>query len=434
MPPRHIAIHGHFYQPPRENPWLEAVETQDSAFPWHDWNARITEECYEPNATARILDPSDRILGIVNNYAAISFNFGATLLSWLEQSAPDTYQAILEADKLSVDRYSGHGCAIAQAYNHIILPLASERDKRTQVRWGARDFEARFGRRPEAMWLPETAVDVDSLEALAEEGIAFTILEPHQAARWRELDETEWHRANGSLDPTRPYLCRLPSGRSISIFFYDGPISRAVAFERLLARGENFASRLLGAFDDARTHPEIVNIATDGETYGHHHRFGEMALAYALQLMETRPDVKLTNYAEFLAQHPPEHEVEIVERTAWSCSHGVERWRSDCGCNAGGGAGWNQQWRTPLRDALDWLRDQACVIFEREGARVLRDPWTAREDYIDVILDRSPESVARFLARHAVGGATTTTILELLEMQRHAMLMYTSCGWFFSDV
>ena len=434
MPERHVTIHGHFYQPPRENPWLEAVETQDSAYPYHDWNDRIRHECYEPNATARILDASDRILGIVNNYAAISFNFGATLLSWLEQTAPETYQAIIEADHLSRDRYSGHGCALAQAYNHIILPLASKRDQRTQVRWGARDFESRFGRKPEGMWLPETAVDVDSLEALAEEGIAFTILEPHQAARWRVIGETEWLVANGHLDPTRPYLCRLPSGRSISIFFYDGPISRAVAFEQLLARGENLAHRLLGAFNDTRTHVQLVNIATDGETYGHHHRFGEMALAYALQLIETQPDVRLTNYGEFLAQHPPAHEVEIIERTAWSCSHGVERWRSDCGCNTGAGPGWNQQWRTPLRDALDWLRDQACEVFERAGARVLRDPWAAREDYIDVILDRSQESVARFLSRHALGGAKATTILELLEMQRHAMLMYTSCGWFFNDI
>ncbi len=434
MPQQYVTIHGHFYQPPRENPWLEAVETQDSAFPWHDWNARITHECYEPNATARILDAQDRILGIVNNYANISFNYGPTLLSWLETSAPDTYAAIIEADRASRERYSGHGCAIAQAYNHIILPLATDRDKRTQVRWGARDFEWRFGRKPEGMWLPETAVDVASLEALADEGIIFTILEPHQAARWRAIGESEWQHANGDLDPTRSYVCRLPSGRSINIFFYDGPISRAVAFERLLARGENFAARLLGAFNDTRTHEQLVNIATDGETYGHHHRFGEMALAYALQIIESQADVRLTNYAERLAQHPPQHEVEIAERTAWSCSHGVERWRSDCGCNTGSNPGWNQQWRAPLRDALDWLRDQACIVFEREGARLLRDPWAAREDYIDVILDRSQESVSRFLSRHAQGGARVSSILELMEMQRHAMLMYTSCGWFFSDI
>lgn len=431
---RFITIHGHFYQPPRENPWLEAVETQDSAFPWHDWNARITAECYEPNATARVLDAHERILRIVNNYAAISFNFGPTLLSWLELYAPDTYAAILEADRTSRERYSGHGCAIAQAYNHIILPLASDRDKTTQVLWGVRDFEHRFGRKPEGMWLPETAVDVASLEALAAAGIAFTILEPHQAARFRTIGSDEWQPPHHAIDPTMPYLCRLPSGRSIAIFFYDSPISRAVAFEQLLARGETFAHRIAGAFSDTRQHPQLVNIATDGETYGHHHRFGEMALAYALQVIEEQQLAKLTNYGEHLQAHPPAHEVQIVESTSWSCSHGVERWRSDCGCNTGASAGWNQQWRGPLRAALEWLRDEANAVFTRHGSRLLRDPWLAREDYIDVILDRSDESISAFLARHANDGAGAVTILELMEMQRNAMLMFTSCGWFFSDV
>jgi alpha-amylase/alpha-mannosidase (GH57 family) len=431
---RFITIHGHFYQPPRENPWLEAVETQDSAFPWHDWDSRITAECYEPNATARVLDAQDRILRIVNNYSSISFNFGPTLLSWLEDCAPDTYAAILEADRLSRGRYSGHGCAIAQAYNHVILPLANDRDKGTQVHWGLCDFERRFGRKPEGMWLPETAVDVASLEALAAAGIVFTILEPQQAARSRPIGEEAWHPVQGAIDPTMPYLCRLPSGRGIVIFFYDGPISRAVAFEQLLARGENLAHRLAGAFSNTRPHPQLVNIATDGETYGHHHRFGEMALAYALQLIEDQHLARLTNYGEHLETHPPTHEVQIVENTAWSCSHGVERWRSDCGCNAGGGPGWNQQWRAPLRAALEWLRDEADAIFVRHGARLLHDPWLAREDYIEVILDRSDESVARFLARHAIATEQVVTILELLEMQRNSMLMFTSCGWFFDDI
>src|SRR5712691_27573 len=319
---RFVCIHGHFYQPPRENPWLEAVETQDSAHPYHDWNERITVECYEPNATARILDALDRIVRIVNNYASISFNFGPTLLSWLETNAAPTYQSIIEADRVSHERLSGHGNAIAQAYNHIILPLANDRDKRTQVRWGVRDFEFRFGRKPEGMWLPETAVDIDSLEALAAEGILFTILEPQQGKV-----------ANGTLDPKLPYRCSLPSGRSIAIFFYDGPISRGVAFEKLLARGENFAHRLVSAFSDARKHPQLVNIATDGETYGHHHRYGDMALAYALHYIEEKKLARIANYGEFLATHPPTHEVEIAEETSWSCSHGVERWRSDCGCS-----------------------------------------------------------------------------------------------------
>jgi alpha-amylase/alpha-mannosidase (GH57 family) len=434
-PARLIAIHGHFYQPPRENPWLEAVETQDSAHPWHDWNERITAECYGPNASARILDDRDRIRSIVNNYASISFNFGPTLLSWLAAKSSETYAAILDADRMSAERFGGHGSAIAQAYNHAIMPLANARDQRTQVRWGVRDFESRFGRKPEGMWLPETAVDVASLEALAAEGIAFTILEPHQALRHRAIGDTEWTDANGGIDPTCVYRCNLPSGRSIDIFFYDGPVSRAVAFEQLLARGENLAHRLAGAFSPMRSHDQLVNIATDGETYGHHHWNGDMALAYALHYIEKHELARLTNYGQYREQHPPTCEVEIVENTAWSCAHGIERWRSDCGCNTGAGVGWNQKWRAPLRAALDWLRDEAAELFEREGALVLRDPWQARDAYIDVVLDRSEANVDAFLATHATSpSAAANRILELLELQRNAMLMYTSCGWFFNDI
>jgi alpha-amylase/alpha-mannosidase (GH57 family) len=447
---RYICIHGHFYQPPRENPWLEAVETQDSAHPYHDWNERITIECYEPNSTARILDDRDQIQRIVNNYASISFNFGATLMSWLETRSHHTYDQVVEADRFSREKFGGHSCAIAQAYNHIILPLASDRDKRTQVRWGIRDYQFRFGNDPEGMWLPETAVDIASLEALAAEGIVFTILEPHQALRYRKLGEEKWIEANGALDPTRAYRCTLPSGNVINLFFYDGLISRAVAFEQLLARGENLAHRLAGAFSDARKHAQLVNIATDGETYGHHHPRGEMALAYALHYIEANGLARITNYGEFLELHPPAYEVEIVERTAWSCAHGVERWRSDCGCNTSG-AGWHQRWRTPLREALDWLRDETAAIFEKHGAAVLRDPWEARDDYIDVILSRAESTLHNFVAKHSVEGGFSlphesdgrlkpaptqnlTQILDLMEMQRNAMLMYTSCGWFFNDI
>ncbi len=418
MPTRSICIHGHFYQPPRENAWLEAVETQDSASPYHDWNERITAECYAPNASSRILDAHDRITKIVNNYCSISFNVGPTLLSWMQEHAPDTYAAVLHADRVTRERF-GRGSAIAQAYNHMIMPLANDRDRRTQVRWGVRDFEHRFGHKPEGMWLPETAVDIPSLEALAAEGIAFTILEPSQAV--------------GEIDVTMPYRCNLPSGKSIDIFFYDGPISRAVAFENLLARGENLAHRLLGAFSEEREHPQLVNIATDGETYGHHHRYGDMALAYAIDYITERKLAEITNYARFLADHPPTQEVEIRERTAWSCSHGVGRWERDCGCNAAAPPGWNQQWRAPLRATLDWLRDECAIIFETYGARVLRDPWAARDAYIDVVLDRSDDNVEAFLAAHAIEN-NSIAVFELLEMQRHAMLMFTSCGWFFNEV
>ncbi|MDP9362501.1 MAG: DUF3536 domain-containing protein, partial [Acidobacteriota bacterium] len=435
---RYICIHGHFYQPPRENPWLEAVETQDSASPYHDWNERITAECYGPNASSRILDARDRIVKIVNNYAAISFNFGPTLLSWLELGEPETYAAILDADRVSRERFAGHGSAIAQAYNHMILPLANHRDQQTQVWWGIRDFEYRFGRKPEAMWLPETAVDVASLEALAAQGIAFTILEPHQALRWRKIGDDDWAEQAGAIDATMPYRCNLPSGRSIDLFFYDGAISRAVAFERLLARGENLAHRLLGVFAEGRTHPQLVNIATDGETYGHHHRYGDMALAYALDYIDEQKLSRIANYGQFLADVPPTHEVQIVERTAWSCDHSLGRWERDCGCSTGGDNGWNQQWRAPLRVALDWLRDECITIFETRGGGLLRDPWGARDDYIEIVLDRSEDNIDRFLARQMTGddGSATAkvTTLDLLEMQRNAMLMYTSCGWFFNDL
>jgi alpha-amylase/alpha-mannosidase (GH57 family) len=434
---RYLCIHCHFYQPPRENPWLEAIELQDSAYPYHDWNERITAECYAPNSAARILDSEQRIVQIVNNYRSISFNFGPTLLSWLEEKAPETYANILEADRASIQRFSGHGSAIAQAYNHMILPLANDRDRRTQVRWGIRDFQRRFNRNPEGMWLPETAVDLKTLEVLAGAGIKFTILAPHQARQERPR-RGSWKNVEGArIDPTRAYRCRLPSGRSIALFFYDGPISRAVAFEGLLSNGETFARRLLGGFNDARKWPQLMHIATDGETYGHHSAHGDMALAYALHYIESNHLATITNYGEYLHKHPPTHEVEILENTSWSCAHGINRWLEDCGCNSGGHAGWNQQWRSPLRVALDWFRDAATAPYEQKAGSLLRDPWAARDEYIQLVLDRSSGTLTRFFDRHALrplDDAEVVAALKLLELQRHAMLMYTSCGWFFDEL
>jgi alpha-amylase/alpha-mannosidase (GH57 family) len=436
-PDRFVCVHGHFYQPPRENPWLETVEVQDSARPYHDWNARVTAECYAPNAASRILDGDGRIVEIRNNYRQISFNVGPTLLAWLQDGAPETCGKIIDADRASRERRGGHGNAIAQAYNHMILPLANRRDKTTQVVWGVADFRRRFGRAPEGMWLPETAVDTESLEVLAAHGIAFTILAPHQAARVRPVGADTWTDVQGArIDPSRPYVCRLPGGASIVLFFYDGPISRAVAFEGLLNSGETFAKRLAAGFRDDRQGPQLVHIATDGESYGHHHRFGEMALTRALQLLEARGEARLTNYGEFLALRPPEHEVEIVGSTSWSCVHGIERWRSNCGCNAGH-PGWNQEWRKPLREALDWLRDELGRLYEDQARPLLHDPWPARNAYIDVILDRSPESVDAFFAAHGQPGLAPEARLRalwLLEMQRHALLMFTSDGWFFDEL
>lgn len=436
--PNYICIHGHFYQPPRENPWLETIEYQDSSYPYHDWNQRITAECYHPNAVSRILDEKGRIEEITNNYSKISFDFGPTLMSWLEHEDPETYGLILEADRESRERYSGHGSAIAQGYNHAILPLCNERDKITQIGWGIRDFQHRFGRDPESLWLPETAVDLETLDIMAQMGLRFAILAPHQARRVRKRGERSWRNVvNQNIDPSMAYEIHLPTGRRLALFFYDGPISRSVGFERLLSDGAAFANRLVGAFSAERKWPQIVHIATDGETYGHHHRFGDMALAYALHSIETGNLARLTNYGEYLEKHPPTHLVEIWEDSSWSCAHGVARWRENCGCNTGGHPGWNQEWRTPLRQSLDWLRDQLESLYDDEAMTYLKDPWAARNGYIDVLLDRSPESVDRFLAAystHQLNKDERIRVLKLLELQRHALLMYTSCGWFFDDI
>ncbi len=433
---RYICIHAHFYQPPRENPWLETIEAQPSAHPYHDWNERVTAECYAPNGAARIVDEAGRIQQIVNNYSKISFNFGPTLLSWLEAKSPDVYQTILEADQQSQRNFSGHGSAIAQAYNHMILPLAHSRDKQTQIIWGIHDFERRFGRMPEGMWLAETAVDTESLEIMAAEGLKFTILSPFQAARTRRAGAKWREVSGGKVDPTRPYNCILPSGNSIALFFYDGPISQAVAFEKLLNSGPQFAERLVSGFSDERDWPQIMHIATDGESYGHHHPHGDMALAYALKHIEQNGLAKLTNYGEYLEKHPPELEAQILEQSSWSCCHGVQRWHADCGCRSGGN-GWNQKWRGPLRAALDWLRDAVSPLYEQAAGELVKDPWQARDQYIDVVLDRSAENVSAFFLQQSgreISADDRIRALKLLELQRHAMLMYTSCGWFFDEL
>ena len=439
-----VCVHGHFYQPPRENAWLEAIEAQDSAAPFHDWNVRINHECYAANGSARILNARNEIVRIVNNYSRMSFNFGPTLLQWMEHAAPLTYRKILEADQRSRDRFGGHGSAMAQVYNHIILPLAPRQDQITQIRWGIADFQHRFGRMPEGMWLAETAVDLESLDLLAQHGIRFTVLAPNQCARVRALESEKdvdapvWRDTpDASVDATQPYLVRTSPGRSIAVFFYNGPASRAVAFEKLLNDGGNFARRLLGGFRQDGRAAQLSHIATDGESYGHHHRHGDMALAYALERIENDSDAKLTNYGEFLEMFPPTSEAEIHEETSWSCAHGVERWRSDCGCNGGGQPGGNQKWRGPLRDALDGLRDRVRPLWKASAAEVFLDADRARDTYIRVILDRSPETVEAFFlaqARHSLSSDQRIQAMKLLEMERHIQLMYTSCGWFFDEI
>jgi alpha-amylase/alpha-mannosidase (GH57 family) len=439
-----IIIHGHFYQPPRENPWTGALDREESARPAHDWNERIHAECYRPNAFARVVNGKGQIERIVNNYANLSFNFGPTLMRWLEVAHPDTNARIIEADQLSRERHHDHGGAIAQAYNHAILPLCNERDLRTQIKWGIADFRYRFRREPEAMWLAETACNDKVMSALIEAGMRYVILSPHQAERVRPLEPRdhngEWTSvAEGSIDPRKPYkyFHRDGSGRSLAVFFYDDGIARGIAFENLLWSSEALLDRLISGAAGGG----LVNVATDGESYGHHYKFGDRCIAYALEVEAHRRGIEVTNYGEFLAFNPPRDEVEIKagpngEGTAWSCVHGVGRWYRNCGCHTGGDPGWNQEWRTPLREAFNVLRDECARRFEDEGARLFRDPWRARDDFIEVILHRTAAH-DNFLARHSrhrLDDAARLRALTLLEMQRNAMLTFTSCGWFFSEL
>jgi alpha-amylase/alpha-mannosidase (GH57 family) len=420
-----LIVHGHFYQPPRENPWTGEVELQHTAAPYHDWNERVYAECYAPNA-------------IANNYSRISFNFGPTLLSWLERHHPVTYQQIVAADKESRSQRGGHGNAIAQAYGHAILPLCNERDRLTQVVWGIADFRFRFGREPEALWLPETAANDATLALLIGQGLRYVILSPEQAKRVRA--NSEWiDVSGGKIDPTRPYQFEHPDGsrRSIAIFFYDGPLARAIAFEKALTSSRGLVER----FVRSAARGDLVNVATDGETYGHHFKFGDLCLAHALGVEAKQAGFWITNYGEYLNRYPPEMVVEIDngpagEGSSWSCTHGVSRWTRDCGCQTGGEASWNQEWRDPLRIALNFLRDDAAIKFETGGMELLRDPWAARNDYISVLLDPDRER-ENFLKRHAVrllSEAEQGRVFKLLEMQHSALLMFTSCGWFFSDL
>ena len=434
-----LIIHGHFYQPPRENPWTGKVEREPGAYPYHDWNERIHDECYGPNAFAHIVGENNRIEQTGNNYAHINFNFGPTLLSWLESHHPNTYRRILQADRDSARERDGHGNAIAQAYGHAILPLGNERDARTQVLWGLADFRHHFGREAEALWLPETACDTATLDLLIEQGLRYVILAPVQAERYC-TNFGQWHSvADGRIDTARAYrhTHRDGSRRSIAVFFYDGPISRAIAFEKALSS----SGSLVQMFKRAGDRGPMVNVATDGETYGHHFKFGDLCLAHALEVEAKEQGFWLTNYGQFLDQYPPEFEVEIKkgadgEGTSWSCAHGVGRWIRDCGCHTGGEPGWNQKWRVPLRTALDFMRDDAARQFETIGGDLFFDPWAARDAYVELMLDhgRSRDRFLEIQTKRELAPPDQVRALTLLELQRNALLMFTSCGWFFSEI
>ena len=427
-----IVIHGHFYQPPREDPWTGNIPRQPDAGPFHDWNERVYFEAYRPNAFCTI--PTSRGYRIVNNFERISFNVGPTLMSWLEKYHPESHMRVIEADQKSIDR-TGYGNAIAQAFHHSILPLASERDIRTEIRWGLRDFENRFERPADGIWLPETAASTEVLRVLIEEDVRFTILAPWQAERWQD-GEGEWHAATGgTIDPRRPYRFTHPDNpdRSIALFFYDGSIAQQIAFERAGSSAEHFLDLFEGKFG---SYDHMVHAATDGETYGHHQKFTDLGLAYALFVEAERRGLEITNYASYLDRFPARAEARLVPGgSSWSCMHGVERWRSDCGCQTGGDPAWSQTWRTPLRAALDIVKRAADETFETQGGDLLTDPWAARDAYVDVVTHR--EELDKFLAERAAGAMDDARIeraAALLDMQRFALAMYTSCGWFFNDL
>ena len=444
----YLILHGHFYQPPRQNPWLRSIETQPGAGPHHDWNERILFECYRPNTLSRRMDRDGRIREIVNNLEKISFNFGPTLLEYIERADREVYRRIVDADRLSADEHGGHGNAIAQAYHHVILPLAPREDRELLIRWGLDDFTRRFGREAEGLWLPETAIHDGTALDLARAGLRFVILSPFQAEKFRDLDGGEWSDVtDGSIDPRRPYRLfpdREDRELSIDVFFYDGVLSSGISFEHYLRNAEKLGDRLVAAGGAEDFPNRLVIAATDGEVYGHHEPFADMCLAALFGGAAADRGLKVTNPAEFLDLAPPVHEVVLKpgpdgEGTAWSCSHGVGRWVRDCGCSISNRSDWNQKWRTPLRDALNGLRDDLRSLYREEGASLFRDPDGAFLRYVRVLGGKRREEWDSFLREEGNDGvagdqAASEKAYHLLEMAHGTVRMFTSCGWFFDDI
>ncbi len=447
--PLYYVVHGHFYQPPRENPWLGIIERQPSAKPYHDWNERIYDECYRPNSHSRILDAHGMIRSMHNNYRMMSFNFGPTLFRWLEKEHPRTAELIVEADQDSCLRLNNHGNAITQVYNHIIMPLASRRDQLTQIRWAKAYFRSRFGREPEGIWLAETAINMDTVLCLIEEGIKFTVLSPNQAEAFRALDRSEWIRTEQQpVDPRRPYrvFAKDKNGKElggyIDVFFFDEPLSRAISFGDVLASSERLAGELQSRFSNPRSEGEAVVIATDGETFGHHKPLTDMCLAFLFTKAGPDRGLHPVNFGYLLEKHPPRCEVTLKdafgEGTAWSCAHGVGRWIRNCGCNTGGAQGWNQNWRTPFRRALETAQKRLDDRFETTLRDIVDDPWRVRDEYITFMdtpsMNAMKESLEHQGTKRALSLSDVEQIRRLLEAQKFALFSFTSCAWFFSDI
>jgi len=446
--PRPVAlvVHGHFYQPPRENPWTDEVPREPDATPFHDWNARIHAECYRANAYARIVAGTNKIKSLVNNYDRLTFDFGPTLARWLERHDAQAARRIREGDATQRQRL-GQGGGLAQVWAHPITPLLSPHDRRTQIAWGLHDFRRRFGRDAEGIWLPETAVNTPTLEALIDAQIRFTILAPEQVAAVRQPGK-DWVSVNANtLDTGRLYRWPHPdgSGRSIALAIFDGPVSRNLAFGTASRDAGTFLAAVRDAGDRSSAEGQgLVLAATDGELYGHHKKFADLTLAYATDIAAASAGIEVTNLASFLEHQPPTWEAQLNtgpdgEGTAWSCSHGVGRWCRDCGCAMDTSRGWSQAWRGPLREALDRLRDGAARFFADAGDDFFADPWQARDAYGEIV-DAPPEERIRYLQSLGRGplkrgqAHAARRALGLMEMQRSLLLMYASCAWFFDDI
>jgi len=444
---KYCVIHGHFYQPPREDPWEDEIERQPSAAPYHNWNERIYDECYRPNSFSRILNDNGEIISINNNYSYMNFNFGPTLLRWLAKKHPTVHRRVVEADKRSCDDNNGHGSAIAQVYNHIIMPLAPRKDKITQIRWAKSFFKRHFNREPEGMWLAETAVNMETIACLVEENIKFTILSPNQAGSFRHQNGDWISTENHGIDPRYPYRCFVEdhagnrNGKYIDIFFFDESLSRRISFEDLLASADILANEINGCFDNNSNENQLVNIATDGETFGHHKKKADMCLAYFFRKRAAQSGINVVNYATYLAKNPPVREVRVKnafgEGTAWSCAHGTGRWIRDCGCNTGALPGWNQKWREPLRRAMQTLQSEINFTYQREMSVFFDKPFEIRDTYEMFMDDQS--GIDKFLRKKAKKGVKISDeqlmrIIMLLEAQKFMLFSFTSCAWFFNDI
>lgn len=445
-----VIIHGHFYQPPRENPWLNHIETQKSAAPYHDWNERIYSECYRPNGCSRLLDPNGQIADIHNNYSSMSFNFGPTLMSWIEEHHPATTRRIVEGNRISQKKWNNHGNAIAQVYNHIIMPLASRKDQLTQIRWAKESFKRSFGYLPEGMWLAETAINMETVRCLIEEKISFVILSPNQAERFRPIrKKDQWiYASDQPIDTRRTYRVYAQNRKGeknaghLDVFFFDEQLSKDISFHDLLKDAHAFGGRIDSCYSHHRTADEVVIIATDGETFGHHKPFGDMCLAFFFKHVAPSLGITPVNFGQYRKLFPPDYEVSLKnafdEGTAWSCAHGVGRWIRDCGCSTGGKKGWNQQWRTPLRGALDTLQKEVDKIYFAACREFRLNPHRLRDHALAMAGSTFRSKLRRYCTHHAPDTIFTSVSLQrlqrLLEAQKYMLFSYTSCGWFFADI